>query len=100
MTEIEAKDLKEKMESGAVILIDVREAWEFEEGSISERNISLYELPSRIEELRAEECEMLVFCCNSGQNSLMAATLAEESGLSNVAHLKGGIDAWKESFPS
>jgi len=88
------------MESGAVVLIDVREAWEFEEGSIASRNISLYDLPSKVEDLQAEECDILVFCCNSGQNSLMAATLAEEAGLAHVAHLKGGIEAWKESFPT
>lgn len=100
MMEIEANTLHEKMENGSAMVIDVRESWEFEEGSITDRNISLYDLPSRVDELRDARCELIVFCCNSGQNSLMAATLAEESGLSNVAHLKGGIDAWKESFPS
>lgn len=88
------------METGNVVIIDVREAWEFEEGSITSRNISLYDLPSRVADLQAEECDILVFCCNSGQNSLMAATLAEEAGLAHVAHLKGGIEAWKESFPT
>jgi len=99
MIEIDPKVLREKMESDTVILIDVREAWEFEEASITSRNISLYDLPSRVGDLQTEEYDLLVFCCNSGQNSAMAATLAEEAGLSNVAHLKGGINAWKESFP-
>ncbi len=99
MNAISPQDLKKELDSGTAVLIDVRESWEFEEGSITPRNISLYELPGRMEELSAMEAKRIVFCCNTGQNSEMALNLALESGLENVAHLEGGINAWKTIWP-
>lgn len=37
----------------------------------------------------------LVFYCAFGERSAMAVQAAQQAGLENVCHIKGGIDAWK-----
>lgn len=54
-------------------LIDVREAFEFEEKNIGGIHISLYDLEERIDELPFQS--RLVFCCTSGAKSRMATKI-------------------------
>ncbi len=54
-------------------LIDVREAYEYEEQNIGGINIPLYELPERIAELQVQG--KVVFICSSGKRSKIAANL-------------------------
>lgn len=56
-----------------VLLIDVRETYEFEEYNIGGINIPLFELKDRAEELPTGK--KLVFCCQTGQRSKMAIHL-------------------------
>ncbi len=39
----------------------------------------------------------IVFFCAYGERSAMAVAAAREAGLSNPAHIAGGIDAWKKA---
>lgn len=39
----------------------------------------------------------VVFFCAFGERSAMAVAAAKEAGLSNTAHIAGGIDAWKKA---
>jgi glyoxylase-like metal-dependent hydrolase (beta-lactamase superfamily II)/rhodanese-related sulfurtransferase len=39
----------------------------------------------------------IVFFCAYGERSAMAVKAAKEAGLSNPAHIAGGIDAWKKA---
>jgi rhodanese-related sulfurtransferase len=39
----------------------------------------------------------IVFFCAFGERSAMAVKAAKAAGLSNAAHLDGGIDAWKKA---
>jgi len=39
----------------------------------------------------------IVFFCAFGERSAMAVKAAKELGLSNAAHIEGGIDAWKKA---
>ena len=41
------------------------------------------------------EPKHFIFYCASGWRSALATKAAQEMGLSNVAHLKGGFTAWK-----
>lgn len=38
-----------------------------------------------------------VFYCKSGWRSALATQTAQKMGMSNVCHINGGFDAWKES---
>ena len=39
----------------------------------------------------------LVFYCAYGERSAMAVRAAKDEGIENAAHLKGGVDAWKNA---
>jgi rhodanese-related sulfurtransferase len=38
-----------------------------------------------------------LFYCNLGWRSALAAQISQQMGLTPVAHLEGGLDAWKEA---
>ncbi|HQZ44481.1 MAG TPA: rhodanese-like domain-containing protein [Usitatibacteraceae bacterium] len=79
--------------SGPALLLDVREAWEYElcrlDGS---RLIPLSQLPARIGEL--DQSRTTVVICHHGVRSLRAAAYLEHCGFDDVVNLSGGIDAW------
>jgi molybdopterin/thiamine biosynthesis adenylyltransferase/rhodanese-related sulfurtransferase len=91
---ISVRELKERMEKNeALMLIDVREPYEYEIASIDgSRLIPLGELETRLSEI--PRTGVLVCQCHSGVRSEHAARLLKESGFENVYNLTGGIDAW------
>jgi adenylyltransferase/sulfurtransferase len=95
--EIEADDLKQKLDRNEVTLVDVREPHEWQicriEGS---KLIPLGELPNRMNELPLEG--ELVLLCHIGVRSMRALEfLRDHAGLRRLKNLRGGIDAWSQS---
>lgn len=80
-------------ENGKVVLLDVREPFEFDIAHLpGARLIPLGELPGRLGELdgRAE----IVTYCHHGTRSRRAVALLKGAGFSSARSLRGGIDAW------
>jgi glyoxylase-like metal-dependent hydrolase (beta-lactamase superfamily II)/rhodanese-related sulfurtransferase len=50
-----------------------------------------------LREVAAATGRRVVFFCAFGERSAMAVAAAKEAGLSNTAHIAGGIDAWKKA---
>ena len=50
-----------------------------------------------LHELATATGKRLVFYCAFGERSAMAVKTAQEAGLANICHLKGGIDEWKKA---
>ncbi|MHA1601047.1 MAG: MBL fold metallo-hydrolase [Alphaproteobacteria bacterium] len=50
-----------------------------------------------LHELAGATRRRLVFYCAYGERSAMAVKAAQEAGITNACHLKGGIDAWQKS---
>jgi len=73
----------------ALCLIDVREAWEYEDHNMGGINIPLYELSQRIDEI--PEHQKLVFCCQNGQRSKMAVQLLTPLRAGEMYSLKDGL---------
>ena len=81
----------------AVVLIDVREPWEFHARHLEQaRNIPLGELEGRLAEWSGEGNP--VFICRSGQRSLADCALALRAGIGSPGHLEGGLLAWGEQI--
>jgi rhodanese-related sulfurtransferase len=80
-----------------VELVDVRSRAEFEgelghlEGS---KLLPLDELRTRMDEIATTR--PVVFICQTGKRSAMAATLLRKAGRSQVANLAGGLVRWRE----
>ncbi len=103
MQDITVADLKDRIDKEEkVILIDVREPYEFEEFSLTgAENIPLGNLMNVMDDLldTYKDSEVIV-SCRSGNRSGMAKQLMVSQGFSNVRNLLGGVMAWKEAFGS
>ena len=50
-----------------------------------------------LREVAAATGRRMVFFCAFGERSAMAVAAAKSAGLTNTAHIEGGIDAWKKA---
>ena len=97
MKTISAEELKTKLDAGdKPVLLDVREAWEFEtchiDGSI---NISMSNVQQMLDELNTDEETVVI--CHHGMRSFQVASYLEGNGYVNMINLEGGVDAWARS---
>ncbi len=87
-----------------IVLVDLRDKTEREcDGEIPGSVHAPYpELDENVRaggllhELATATGKRLVFYCAFGERSAMAAETAQEAGLTDACHIKGGIDAWKK----
>ncbi len=76
-----------------LLLVDVREPWEFEGGHIDRSvSIPLGELPARIGEIPHHA--NAVFICAVGARSFAACQMALQAGITSPANLEGGMRSW------
>ncbi|HIK56811.1 MAG TPA: rhodanese-like domain-containing protein [Synechococcales cyanobacterium M55_K2018_004] len=93
---IDAQTLKQGLAQNAVILIDVREPAEFSAEHIPGAMLvplSRFD-PRKIPQPQGKQ---LVLYCHSAARSAIAAQKLLNAGFSQVAHLSGGIIAWKQA---
>jgi rhodanese-related sulfurtransferase len=90
---------------GGALLVDIREPSEAEqngaiEGAVSAPRGMLEFYADPTSPYHREEFDpgrrIVLHCASGGRSALAAATL-QEMGYSNVAHLDGGLKAWKEA---
>ncbi len=89
------KELQRENPEGDVLLVDVREAAEYEGGHIpGAQLIPLLQLEERVQDLRP--APHTVFYCHSGQRSLRAAAhVVMARSLPNIYSLESGISGWE-----
>ena len=90
---ISVHQLKEKLHDNNILLLDVREPFEFDIARIEGATLlPLGELPERVGELpRNKE---IVLMCKSGARSAQATAFLQGQGFPDVYNLAGGITAW------
>lgn len=110
VTEITPQELKAKLDAKEnLVLIDVREAVEFDHGHISTAHL----VPRGIIEAAADtsypkhypplsgarDQQIVVYCATSGR-SAMAAAVLQMMGFRNVLNMAGGFTRWEaEGLP-
>lgn len=97
--------VEQELLSGDAILVDLRDAPERDEnGSIPDA----IHIPRGMLEFRADTTspyhqapldpsKRVILHCASGGRSALAAQTLQEMGYERVAHLDGGLNAWKEA---
>jgi len=97
--------VERELAGGEAILVDLREAEELE---ASGRIPGAVHVPRGMLEFRADPSSpyhqapldpakrVILHCASGGRSALAAATL-QDMGYADVAHLDGGITAWKDS---
>lgn len=95
-SEISPLELKQVLDTSAenLMLLDVREPYEYEYGHLPALNIPLGELADRLEEI--PRTGNVVVYCRAGSRSMQAIRyLASEHGYTNLMNLRGGLLGWK-----
>ena len=93
--QISVRELDERRKRGeAICLIDCRERWENEHVRLEASTlIPMNDTPARVEEYRAMEGDIVVYC-HHGVRSMHVVQWLRAQGVENVLSLAGGIDAW------
>ncbi len=93
--QVTVHELKQRMDAGEDLLIlDVREPYEYQIANIGGRLIPMNEVPRRIDEIDRDR-EVIVQCLSGGRSQRVAEYL-KQSGYEKVSNLAGGIRAWSE----
>jgi adenylyltransferase/sulfurtransferase len=98
--EITPAEAKQRLErGGGVLLVDVREPWEFEICRIAGAQlIPMGTIPANLQVLDTDDD---VICyCHHGMRSLDVAVWLRGQGVARAKSLAGGIDRWSTEIDS
>ena len=91
---LQPSDVEVLRDNPNVVIIDVREQYEYDDGHIPEANlIPLGTIPNRIDELPTDKTVIAV--CRSGNRSSQATEFLRQQGFDNVHNMEGGMNAWQ-----
>lgn len=92
--EITPAELKKRLDAGEkLVLIDVREPWEYDTCRIEgARLLPMRTIPANLQSLDVEE--PVICYCHHGMRSLDVAVWLQKQGVESARSLAGGIDKW------
>ena len=94
--DIDAKTLADIKDRSDVVVLDVREQWEYDEGHIpGVVHIPMNDIPGRISEIPTDQT--VIVSCRSGNRSGQVASFLRNEGFTNIHNLNGGILAWQSA---
>jgi rhodanese-related sulfurtransferase len=102
--QISPKDFSEWIEKHAtnaksVLLVDVRENWEFETAKVQAQGFELLHVPMQSVPAHLGEMDKsrpIAVLCHHGSRSQHVATFLEQNGFEMLANISGGIHAWSQ----
>ena len=93
MVSVSFEDALPRVESGAAVLLDVRDPSEFRAGHVpGAMNVPLGQLASRVAELPPDR--PIAVHCQSGTRSAIAVSVLRRAGFTHLANVTGGLDAY------
>lgn len=101
MEDITVEELKMRRDQGEnLVVIDVREPFEYEEFNIGGKLIPLGTLPNALDDLEDYKDSELIVHCRSGARSANAKAFLQSVGFTKVRNLLGGVMDWQAKYPS
>ena len=86
----------DRITSGELTVVDVREPWEYARDHVPGAKLTpLGQIIARPQEVIT--ADNVVFVCEVGQRSAVAAELAAAAGMQHVFNLEGGMQAWRNA---
>ncbi|MBK8700894.1 MAG: rhodanese-like domain-containing protein [Saprospiraceae bacterium] len=99
MNDITVSELKERLDQGEqLLIIDVREPFEYEMYNIGAKLIPLGQLNDALPALTPHKDDEIILHCRSGMRSATAKHLMADLGFTKVRNLLGGMLAWQDAF--
>jgi rhodanese-related sulfurtransferase len=93
--EIHPKDVKNLMQEGNIVLIDVRTLGEWETARIHGAiHMPLADLPGRLHEIHPHRSKPIIVHCHHGMRSLRAVKWLRDQGFKHARSMATGIDGW------
>jgi adenylyltransferase/sulfurtransferase len=90
------QDANERISRGELQIVDVREPWEYARDHVRGATLTpLGQIIARPQEVIT--ADNVVFVCEVGQRSAVAAELAAAAGMQHVFNLEGGMQAWRNA---
>jgi|SRR5690349_592858 sulfur-carrier protein adenylyltransferase/sulfurtransferase len=87
----------ERINTGELKVVDVREPWEYARDHIPAAKLTpLGQIIARPQEA-ITVTDNILFVCEVGQRSAVAAELAAAAGKEHVFNLEGGMQAWRNA---
>ena len=97
ITEITPADAEQRIAKGGVLVLDVREPDEHDQGALpGALHIPRGHLEAQIESKATDRDQEIVVYCAGGVRSAFAAKTLQELGYSNVVSMDGGFGRWKD----
>ena len=79
-----------------VLLIDVREQWEYDEGHLPGITLMpMNSIPNRLDKISKDK--FVVITCHTGNRSSQVTKFLRDNGFDNVHNMLGGIAAWEKA---
>ena len=92
--DVDVNTTNQLRESPDVVILDVREVSEWNEGHIAGATlIPMGEVPARISEIPTDKT--VIVQCRSGNRSNQVTQYLRQQGMTNVHNMSGGILAWE-----
>ena len=97
ITEVDTDSAAKKIASGSVVVLDVREPDEYEQGALTEAiHIPRGHLEAQVETRIVDKSTPVVVYCAGGVRSAFAAKTLQELGYASVVSMAGGFGKWKD----
>ena len=97
ITEIDTNEAASRITAGGVIVLDVREPDEYEQGALPDAlHIPRGHLEAQIEGRIVEKTAPVLVYCAGGVRSAFATKTLHELGYTNVVSVAGGFQKWKD----
>ncbi|HMQ52938.1 MAG TPA: rhodanese-like domain-containing protein [Anaerolineae bacterium] len=94
--EIDVTTAAALQQNSEVLMLDVREEWEYAEGHIPAiTHIPMGEIPNRLSEIPKDKT--LIVTCRSGNRSGQITEFLRQNGYDKVHNMQGGIIAWQQA---
>ena len=88
------RDAQQRIDAGELTVVDVREQWEYARDHIPNAAlVPLSQIISKPQDVITQD--NVLFVCEVGQRSAVAAEMAAAVGKSHVFNLEGGMQAWR-----
>jgi molybdopterin/thiamine biosynthesis adenylyltransferase/rhodanese-related sulfurtransferase len=97
ITEIDTTEAQRRIDAGGVVVLDVREPDEYEQGALPGAvHIPRGHLEAQIEGRVVDKAQPVVVYCAGGVRSAFAADTLASLGYTDVVSMEGGFGKWKD----